>query len=171
MISKKGNYFDEEDIRMLRGLPIEYIKTNSFLTTATRKFPHIKGPQMIDLRWPISREILEQIQRSEVSFLVQINEDEEEELKDFFVNWANNNEKENEKSFQRNKQIWSSFSMLHTHAIFLWINEVYCMISNSHKNPQDLIENRFQDSIMVEATKLFLDSFLLLAVCCKDLII
>lgn len=91
MTSRKGIYFDDDDdyFDVLEGIPTEYIKTNSFLRSPVIKskiFGEAKGPHIVNLRKKLSKEVLDQIKKSEVTFLVQFDESEEEEWREFFVN-------------------------------------------------------------------------------------
>lgn len=89
MVSRKGNYFNEEDIELFAGVPSEYLKTNTFWRKPfplKNKIINIKEPYLVHLQRRISEELLERMKRSEVAFLVQLEEDEEEEFREFFVN-------------------------------------------------------------------------------------
>lgn len=90
MISRKGNYFDAEDFELLNGLPSEYLKTNSFVrktqSQMEQKLVRPKRPRLVDLRRHITTEIYDQIKKSDVAFFVHLDEEQEDELKEFFVN-------------------------------------------------------------------------------------
>lgn len=51
-----------------------------------QKLVRPKRPRLVDLRRHITTEIYEQIKKSDVTFFVHLDEDQEDELKEFFVN-------------------------------------------------------------------------------------
>jgi len=84
MILRRINHFSEDDFEVFDALPTEYIKTNSFLSSP--QIMPTKGVRIFDLRKKISRGAFERIKKSELAFLIKINEEEREDLKYFFDN-------------------------------------------------------------------------------------
>lgn len=84
MISKRGNYFSEEDAEMLVAVPREYLMTNTFLKGYYEKnIGSRRLAKVIDLRKKVDNEVLGQIQRSKIPFFLNFNEDEFDNFKEF----------------------------------------------------------------------------------------
>ena len=94
MITQKGNHFNKDDITFYSQVPTEYLITNTYVkkSLVSRRFLNkknlfkFKNPQVVDLRRKMTKEILNSIRNSKISFLVDLDDDEKEELKEFFVN-------------------------------------------------------------------------------------
>lgn len=91
MISRKGNYFDDEDELMLRGQPTEYLKTNSFLRMPSEYRRTIFIPKFIDLqsslKQELSKEIFERIKNSKVAVLVNLDKEEDKKFHEYYMNF------------------------------------------------------------------------------------
>lgn len=89
IISHNGNYLEDEDIEIFDA-PKEYLITNTFLRRNSR-FPgqHFENniePKIIDLRHKISKEVLEEIKNSEISYLINLDDEDTKEMRGFFAN-------------------------------------------------------------------------------------
>lgn len=85
MISKKANYLSEEDEDIMTEIPKEFIKTTFAQKSKTIRKKMIGG-FVVDMRKKISKEVMDRIQSSEVKYFVHLNEQEEENLREYFVN-------------------------------------------------------------------------------------
>lgn len=89
MISLDGNHFEDEDTEIFDS-PKEYLITNTFLRRNSRfpgqRFDSNIEPKIIDLRKKISKEVLEEIKNSEISYIINLDDEDTKELRGLFSN-------------------------------------------------------------------------------------
>lgn len=90
MVCWKGNHFSEDEVEWMDTLPKEYLMTNSYsrrpIYLPDKKVIRMLTGQTIDLRKPIIQKLFDQVENSGVAFLINLDDDEQEEFGDIFVN-------------------------------------------------------------------------------------
>lgn len=88
MISKKANYMNESDEEVVTDYASEFLKTHMHTQKPTITKNNLIESRgfIVDLRRKVSREVLEKVKSSEVKYFVYLDEEEEEELKELFLN-------------------------------------------------------------------------------------
>lgn len=87
MISKKANYLNEDDEEILNEISSEFIKTHLHThKTKNMQKKFSKKGFIVDLRKKVSKEVMDKIQSSQVKYFVYLDEDDEMEMHEMFVN-------------------------------------------------------------------------------------